>query len=131
MKRFSIIVDGWNELSVGQLMNVAAIALGGLKSDGFTEKIYGKGSIPHSGISFNMPILKAKKVSDFEKAIKNAKDLNLDFVVFSREAQSLSNSFEEYKRRVETGENLSIVSMAIYGEDESVRKAVKFLSVFS
>ncbi len=131
MKRFTIIVDGWSGLSIGQLMNVSAIALGGLKSDGFAEKIYGKDLIPHSGIAFNMPILKAKRSVDFDKAIKNAMDLGLDFVVFSKEAQSLSNSFEEYKRKVENNENLSIVSMAIYGEDELVRKAVKFLSVFS
>lgn len=131
MKRFSIIVDGWSDLSIGQLMNVAAISVGGLKSDGFAEKIHGKNGIPHSGISFNMPILKAKKSGDFEKAIKNSKDFGLDFVVFSKEAQLMSNSFEDYKKMVQDGENLSIVSMAIYGEDEVVRKAVKFLSVFS
>jgi Protein of unknown function (DUF2000) len=131
MHRFTIIVDGWSDLSIGQLMNVAAISVGGLKSDGFEEKIYGKNQIPHSGIAFNMPILKAKKSGDFEKAIKNAQELELEFVVFSKEAQMMSNSFEEYKQKVQNGEDLSIVSMAIYGEDEAVRKAVKFLSVFS
>ena len=128
--RFSIIVDGWSNLSVGQLMNVAAISVGGLKSSGFAEKINGVNGVPHSGILFNMPVLKAKKSGDFEKAISNAKKLNLDFVVFSKEAQIMSNTFEEYKKKVESTDSLTIVSMAIYGDDTLVRKAVKFLSVF-
>lgn len=129
MKRFSVIVDGWSNLPLGQLMNAASIAVGGLKSDGFGERIIDENGNPHAAIRFNMPILKAKKPSDFFKVINQAKTLSLDYVIFCREAQALSNSFENYRETVQSSKDLSIVSMAIYGDDEVVRKAVKSLSV--
>ena len=131
MNRFAVVVDGWNDLPIGQLMNSVAIVVGGLGSDGFDQKINGADGNFHSAIKFNMPILKAKKKTDFDKVINNAKQENLEFVVFCKEAQLMSNSFEEYKIKVQTDSFLSIISIAIYGEDERVRRSVKFLSAFA
>jgi hypothetical protein len=115
--------------SPGLVANAAAIVVGGLKCDGFAERILGKDGLHHSAIQWNMPILKAKRQQDFIKVGNSAKEYGLEMAVFCKEAHALSNSFDEYKKTVEENPDLTIVSIAIYGDDSAVRKAVKFLSV--
>ena len=127
--RFAVIINNDLVDKPGLVANVAAIAIGGLKCDGFIENIQDKNGIGHASILWNMPVLKSKRQRDFLKVNKLASDMGLMVSAFSKEGMTLSNSYEEYKKVITESEQLTILSMAIYGEDSLVKQAVKSLSV--
>lgn len=127
--RFALVVLDKLKLTPALLVNASAIAMGGLKSSGFDEPIVSKAGIPNAAIKWNVPILKAKTQKDFLKVAKIAAEHKLVISSFSEEGMSLSNSFEAYVEIVKDSEALTILAMAIYGEEDSVKTCVKFLSV--
>ena len=120
----AIILD--ETLPTGLLANAAACIATGLFRIG-GDDAYGP-AIEGSDCTFipitQIPILILKKGKrDFEEIIRRIKDNEVQYMLFTREAQSTAD-YEEYVRRVDgkSVADLTITGIGIIGDDSAVTK---------
>ncbi len=133
MKRIAIILD--KNLNSGEVGNVSAILMGDLA--GKHPEIFAKEEvkdtthISHATIKFSTVVLKGGAVSMTNFAKKLVALPEISCVVFSKQGQSLNNEYELYKNMVETSsiDALSLVGVAVYGDEETIKPLTKKFSV--
>lgn len=116
----------------GSAANLAAIVVGGLKCAAFIAPIADQDNNYHVSIYWNVVILKAKTGGQVKKVLLEAKLKGLEVVIFTEEGRALSNSYPIYKELVENHktEELNVLVVGLFGDDDVVRELTKSLSVF-
>lgn len=130
-KRFAVVLS--KKLSIGEAANVAAIVAGGLKCDGFSKPVRDLDGFPHAGMMWNMPVLRAKTPSQLSKLVTQAAEVHVDAVVFTEQGRTLSNSYATYRNMVESNQisELTIIGVALFGDDPTVRRLTRSFSLLS
>lgn len=133
MKRTAIIIN--KNLPFGEQANVIAIvsaALANVTEDMISsEKIIDLNGNKHAGIRNSLVVLKSNPTAllTLTETVNELGDI--ESVVFTSKGQRLNNQFSEYQTEISRSElkDLELVVVALYGEDEQIRKLTKKFSL--
>lgn len=130
-KRIAIVL--LSDLERGEAANVAAVLCGQISqadSQYFNSSaVTSKDGLSHAAPNYSVVVLRAKNASQLESLASQ----NPEAICFSRYGQGLNNAFEQYARGLAEAEakDVSLIGVAVYGDDESVRAKTKKFSLMS
>ena len=127
VERISIVVN--KGLSAGQKANVAAIIMGQLalsNNQVYENEVMDIDNTIHVGIQVNVIILESTE-SQLISLINDAKKSNLNYYVFTRIGQELSNSFSVYKEKIYSMNtiNTGVVGVGVFGCSDEIKNLTK------
>ena len=113
-----------SDLGPGFLANASACIASGLfnrQEDAYGPEIEGK-NMKFISIT-KIPIMIMKQTKPFKELMKRAKNMDLKYMLFTREAQS-TTSYDEYTTRVRGKiiDELDVLGIGVIGEDELVNR---------
>jgi len=134
MQRTAIVVS--KSLAPGEVANATAIIMGQLAQRSLDlygqNELRDKDDVVHAAIAYNVVILRARpaQMTKFIDAVRGA---SLSYCAFGSAGRSLSNSFNEYAKLVESSntEDLQVIAAGATGDDEAIRLACQGLSVYA
>ena len=129
--KISIVVN--KNLNSGQKANVSAIIAGQFGRDIpnlFTKPIVDNSGTEHAGISVNVVILNGNG-NQLLTLLKQARENNIKYIVFSTIGQSLNNDYDKYVQKILSSdtESTQIIGVGIYGDEETVKMLTRKFSL--
>jgi hypothetical protein len=128
--RVAIVVNPC--LDVATAANAIAVAAAGLRCPAFDAHLTDAAGFRHAAVKWNTVILRPKTLGQFERFADACRTQGHDYVLFTRTAQGLSNSYEEYREVVAASVFAidAVAAIAMFGPDVVVRQMTKAFSTY-
>jgi len=132
MRKASIVVD--KNLNAGLKANVASIILGQLSRDVpslYEEVVTDNSGTRHAGIAVNVVVLEGSNGQILTAIDGAARADNVSCVAFTSIGQSLSNSYDEYRKKISAidTKDTSVVGVGLVGDDSVIKPLTKKFSL--